>query len=672
MAELAEKSKETADVLLKIISKNFMSMSAMARDLNVASQNAKQLVEIMGGKPSSKEDKVAGSGLTEDERERKLQASIEKETKVTPVPKEEKKPSLAAKAFEKLKATKVGKKTTNKFAELKKAFSPAKIFKSLSKYLAIGALVTVIFVSFKDSFVEWASDLWETIKESFGEFVTKIKDWFKESVQPILEKIGSFIDEWYIQPMKKFWGGVINFLKGYFEFMFNLITNPLETIKGVWEKFKSLVDSVVQKVADFYNSMNDKNPLKILANKLMPDAVRKALEEKAKAKPAELKPGEDEAEKKKLERQQAEILKEREETARIRKLEEEKGYTGDDEIVRARLGLPPKTETMRREAAAPPPAAPPAPTPTPTPVPAPAPAPAKPAPTPAPAAPAAPAPKAPAIEAAPPAAPKDAPGQIVTELNNAGITSKKAQANILANVAKESNFVPINESLDKWSAGTLFKLYGPPGASYTDSKGKPAQVPEHKNKVRFPTWESAVELAKKGAEAIGDVVYGGRMGNKDAGDGYKYRGRGYIQLTGKEAYEKIGKILGVNLVSDPDKVNDPSIAAKIVPAFFLKFKGKRPEDLEDINSVNKLVGAADPKSLEARVKLAGNFESSLASGQSIQSSSTEVASGQRSQQKPQTPVIVNAPTTNNQVVAQNQVQPRKQENIGNAVAARAA
>lgn len=664
MAELAEKSKETADVLLKIISKNFMSMSAMARDLNVASQNAKKLVEIMGGKPSDKEDKVAGSGLTEDERERKLKASIEKETKVTPVAKEEKKPSLASKAFEKLKATKVGKKATDKFAELKKSFNPAKIFKSLSKYLAIGALIGVIFVAFKDSFTEWASGLWETIKESFGEFVTKIKDWFKESVQPILEKIGGFVDEWIVQPIKTFFDGLVNFIKGYFEFMSNLITNPLETIKGVWEKFQSVVDSVIQKVADFYNSMSDKNPVKMLANKLMPDAVRKALEEKAKTKPAELKAGEDEAEKKKLERQQAEVL----ETARVRKLEEEKGYKGEDEIVRARLGLSPKTETMRREAAAPPPAAPPAP----TPAPAPAPAPAKPAPTPAPAAPAAPAPKAPAVEAAPAAAPKDAPGQIVAELNNAGITSKKAQANILANVAKESNFVPINESLDKWSAATLFKLYGPPGASYTDSKGKPAQVPEHKNKVRFPTWESAVELAKKGAEAIGDVVYGGRMGNKDAGDGYKYRGRGYIQLTGKEAYEKIGKILGVNLVSDPDKVNDPSIAAKIVPAFFLKFKGKRPEDLEDINSVNKLVGAADPKSLEARVKLAGNFESSLASGQSIQSSSTEIASGQRSQQKPQTPVIVNAPTTNNQVVAQNQVQPRKQENIGNSVAARAA
>ena len=199
----------------------------------------------------------------------------------------------------------------------------------------------------------------------------------------------------------------------------------------------------------------------------------------------------------------------------------------------------------------------------------------------------------------------------------------------------------------------MFKLYGPPGAEY-DNKGKKETVPAHKNKVRFPTWESAVELVKKGAEAIGDVVYGGRMGNTKPGDGYKYRGRGYIQLTGKEAYEKLGKFIGVDLVGDPDKVNDPSIAAKIVPAFFLKFKGKRPENLEDINSVNTLVGAADPESVKKRVSLAGDFASKLASGESIQASSTAVASDQRKQQKPTTPVVIDASTTNNTQVTKNE------------------
>jgi len=253
----------------------------------------------------------------------------------------------------------------------------------------------------------------------------------------------------------------------------------------------------------------------------------------------------------------------------------------------------------------------------------------------------------------------DAVEQIVSELNNSGITSTRAQGNILAQVAKESNFKPINENLEKWSAQTLFRLYGPPGAPFQDRRGKAQTVPGHRNRVRFPTWDTAVELAKKGATAIGDVVYGGRMGNSAPGDGHKYRGRGYIQLTGKDAYDRIGKILGVNLVSDPDKVNEPEIAAKIVPAFFLKFKGRRPEDLEDINTVNRLVGAADPKSVQARVSLASDFESKLASGQSIGSSSTQVASNQRQQAKPQTPTVINTPTTNTTVVQNNKSTPQK-------------
>jgi predicted chitinase len=260
-----------------------------------------------------------------------------------------------------------------------------------------------------------------------------------------------------------------------------------------------------------------------------------------------------------------------------------------------------------------------------------------------------------------PIASGDAVTQIVSELENSGITSKRAQGNILAQVAKESNFKPINENLEKWSAQTLFRLYGPPGASYQDRRGNAQTVPGHRNKVRFPSWDTAVELAKKGATAIGDVVYGGRMGNTSPGDGHKYRGRGYIQLTGKDAYDRIGKILGVNLVSDPDKVNEPEIAAKIVPAFFLRFKGRRPEDLEDINTVNRLVGAADPKSVQARVSLAADFESKLASGQNIGSTSTQVASNQRQQAKPQTPAVVDASTTNNTVVQNNKTTTNKSD-----------
>lgn len=187
---------------------------------------------------------------------------------------------------------------------------------------------------------------------------------------------------------------------------------------------------------------------------------------------------------------------------------------------------------------------------------------------------------------------------VSTALDQAGITNPKAKGNILAQVAAESGFKPRSEELGKYSAKTLYKLYGP----------------EQKlNKVRFRSFDEADAIAKAGGEAIGDVIYGGRMGNMQPGDGFKYRGRGFIQLTGKDAYAKMGRIIGEPLESNPDLANKPEVAAKIVPAFFLAFKGKRPEQLEDINTVNKLVGAADPRSREKRVQLAQGFEMQLES-----------------------------------------------------------
>ena len=47
------------------------------------------------------------------------------------------------------------------------------------------------------------------------------------------------------------------------------------------------------------------------------------------------------------------------------------------------------------------------------------------------------------------------------------------------------------------------------------------------------------------------------MGNKDPGDGFKYRGRGYLQTTGRDAYKKFGDLIDEDLENNPSLVAEP-------------------------------------------------------------------------------------------------------------------
>lgn len=71
----------------------------------------------------------------------------------------------------------------------------------------------------------------------------------------------------------------------------------------------------------------------------------------------------------------------------------------------------------------------------------------------------------------------------------------------------------------------------------------------------FKTDNIANEYAYK-KESIANRVYANRMGNGDenSGDGYKYRGRGVIQLTGKDNYTKFNKIIGGDVINNPDLI----------------------------------------------------------------------------------------------------------------------
>jgi len=86
---------------------------------------------------------------------------------------------------------------------------------------------------------------------------------------------------------------------------------------------------------------------------------------------------------------------------------------------------------------------------------------------------------------------------------------------------------------------------------------------------RFRTIEAARPFAHN-PEALANLVYCDRMGNgpRKSGDGWAYRGRGYIQITGRDGYRSVGKIAGLSLEDKPDQAATPENALAVACAFW--------------------------------------------------------------------------------------------------------
>ena len=174
----------------------------------------------------------------------------------------------------------------------------------------------------------------------------------------------------------------------------------------------------------------------------------------------------------------------------------------------------------------------------------------------------------------PPGTEGDGFAEIIKSMNRAGITDECMRAQIVAQVAHESgNFTRRVENLN-YSAGRLPQVW--PNRFNAGNASEYAGNPE--------------KLANR--------VYADRMGNgpEASGDGYKYRGRGFIQLTGKSNYIGASRALGFDFVNNPDSAAQDPYAADLAVWYCTKFRPlTSPCDVTD--STRKInggtVGLAD-------------------------------------------------------------------------------
>jgi putative chitinase len=119
--------------------------------------------------------------------------------------------------------------------------------------------------------------------------------------------------------------------------------------------------------------------------------------------------------------------------------------------------------------------------------------------------------------------------------------------------------------------------------------------------------EDAKALIAMGQEAIANRVYANRLGNGDeaTGDGWRYRGSGYKQLTGRANYKEIGEIVQIDLVGNPDLARDPSTAARVAYAFWGAKKCSPLADKGDLEGITARVNGP------ARLGLAERREATL-------------------------------------------------------------
>lgn len=164
-----------------------------------------------------------------------------------------------------------------------------------------------------------------------------------------------------------------------------------------------------------------------------------------------------------------------------------------------------------------------------------------------------------------------------------GTEDPKVVAQLMANISHENGAGTIvRESGNYTHAARILAIFGAPHSSAAVTAAEAAAL------VGRP-------------EALLDRVYNvpkspklaRGLGNCAPGDGYRYRGNGDLQLTGREAHTRIGKLIGVDLVDHPEMLADPATSFRVAVAEFVALKCVAPASRRQTAVVRRLVNGGN-------------------------------------------------------------------------------
>jgi putative chitinase len=177
-----------------------------------------------------------------------------------------------------------------------------------------------------------------------------------------------------------------------------------------------------------------------------------------------------------------------------------------------------------------------------------------------------------------------------------GLDTPLRVAHALAQQSVETGgFSKLVENLN-YSVAVLRRTFGPSRISDADCN-------------RLGRQPGAGALSPAAQEQIANIVYGGafgkkQLGNDQVGDGWKFRGRGAKQTTGRFNYNDVKTVTGIDVVGNPDLLADPDMAVQAACIFWSKKNCNQFADRDDILGLTKAVNGGTNGLPERRAALA--------------------------------------------------------------------